>query len=123
MWSLSPSPHVNSHGAPPILSKTHACTKQDDAAIPKYIEQQTVQIWNIKSEKYSWTGSVTLIGLLYFQFKAVLRQWAMVLKNLIKARYAKDHFVSTHQARHKTKVEDKYSRAKLVQRTSTSMAD
>ena len=66
---------------------------------------------------------MTLIGLLYFQFKAVLRQWAMVLKNLIKARYAKDHFVSTHQARHKTKVEDKYSRAKLVQRTSTSMAD
>ena len=39
----------------------------------------------------SWAGSMTLIGLLYFQSKAVLRQWAMVLKNLIKARYAKDH--------------------------------
>ena len=35
-----------------IVKKTHACTKQDDAAIPKHIEQQTIQIWNIKSEKY-----------------------------------------------------------------------
>ena len=54
---------------------------------------------------------------------AVLRQWAMVLKNLIKASYAKDHFVSTHQAEHKTKVGDKYSWAKSAQRISTSMAD
>ena len=100
-------------------TKTHWTTNYSD------LEHQEWKIfwllWRFEVDE-SWTGSVTLIRLLYFQFKEVRRQ-AMVLKNLTKARYAKDHFVSTHQARHKTKVEDKYSRAKLVQRTSTSMAD